>query len=147
MTGRNLVDTSHRGARTNATPTFVLETMGPDGRPHSGGVGAVWKDGEVYVAPAPRTRLARNLAVNPACTVSVSLPGLDLILTGDATRVRDTETLEWVAAVHRQGRWPSPGPDSTVGAPPWNLYRLTVHTAVGAAGAGASGATRLKVAG
>jgi len=45
-------------------------------------------------ASGPGTRKARNLAYNPACTISVKLPGIDLTLDGTATRVTEPAILE-----------------------------------------------------
>src|SRR5262245_44669304 len=59
--------------------TFFLGTVRPDGRPHSAGVGALWHDGEIYLTSGPKARKARNLAANPACTISVKLEGIDLV--------------------------------------------------------------------
>jgi len=53
-------------------PAF-LGTVRPDGRPHSAGIGAIWMDGDIYFTSGPATRKARNLAENPACTISASL--------------------------------------------------------------------------
>ena len=63
---------------------FFLGTVRPDGRPHAAGIGAVWHDGDLYFTSGPGTRKSRNLAANPACTISVKLPGLDLTLEGTA---------------------------------------------------------------
>jgi hypothetical protein len=137
------------------TRTFFLGTVGPEGRPHAAGVGAVWEDGDVYVVSGPGSRKARNMESNPACTVSVSLTGMDLTLEGTAARVRDTETLERLAAIYRKGGWPAevqgdaftaPHYAPSGGPPPWNLYRVTVHTAFAVASAEPSGATRWKFA-
>jgi hypothetical protein len=139
-----------------ASRTYFLGTIGPDGRPHSAGVGAVWFDGDVYVVAGPRTRKARNLEANPACTVSVSLTGIDLVLEGDAARVTDADSLERLAAVYRDCGWPcrvdgdaftAPFTAPSGGPPPWNLYRVTVRTAFGVASAEPSGATRWRFAG
>src|ERR671911_379873 len=78
--------------------TFFVATVRPDGRPHSAGVGAVWVDGELYFTSGPGTRKSRNLAANPACSVSVRLRGIDLVLEGEAHRVTDSSTLERLAA-------------------------------------------------
>lgn len=137
-------------------PSFFLGTVTPAGRPHAAGVGAVWHDGDVYVVAGPGTRKARNLEANPACTVSVSLPGMDLVLEGEASRVVDTEPLERLAAVYREGGWPAevqgdaftaPYTAPSGGPPPWNLYRVTVRTAFGVASAEPAGATRWRFAG
>jgi hypothetical protein len=123
----------------------------PDGRPHSAGVGAIWVDSELYFTSGPGTLKSRNLAVNPACSVSVRLRGIDLVLEGEAHRVTDSSTLERVAAVYRTGGWPAevdgdaftaPFSAPSAGPPPWYLYRFTLHTAVGVATAEAHGATR-----
>ena len=87
--------------------TFFVGTVRPDGRPHAAGVGAIWVDDALWFVSGPRTRRARNLAANPACSVSVRLRGLDLTMEGEAHRVADPETLERVAAVYREGGWPA----------------------------------------
>ncbi|WP_460391379.1 pyridoxamine 5'-phosphate oxidase family protein [Actinophytocola sediminis] len=131
--------------------TFFVATVRPDGRPHSAGVGAVWVDDALYFTGGPGTRRARNLAANPACSVSVRLRGVDLVLEGEAVRVTNQPTLERVAAVYRSGGWPAvvagdaltaPFSAPSAGPPPWQLYRLTLHTAFGVASAEPHGATR-----
>ncbi|MFE0025353.1 pyridoxamine 5'-phosphate oxidase family protein [Amycolatopsis sp. NPDC059021] len=131
--------------------TFFLATARPDGRPHSAGVGALWLDDALYFTSGPGTRKSRNLAANPACSVSVRLRGIDLVLDGEAERITDPSTLERAAAVYRTGGWPvSAAGDGftaaysapSAGPAPWHLYRLTLHTAVGVATAEPYGATR-----
>jgi hypothetical protein len=139
----------------NDTPqadlTFFLSTVRPDGRPHSAGVGATWVDGALYFTSGPSTLKSRNLAANPACSVSVRLRGIDLVLDGEAQRVTDASTLERLAGVYRTGGWPAtvegdaltaPYSAPSAGPAPWHLYHLTLHTAVGVAGAEPHGATR-----
>lgn len=130
---------------------FFLGTTRPDGRPHAAGIGAMWCDGTLYFTSGPGTRKARNLAANPACTISTRLPGLDLVLEGVASRVTDRPTLEQVAGLYRAGGWPAqvegeaftaPFSAPSAGPPPWHLYRLTIHSAVGVAAAEPHGATR-----
>lgn len=131
--------------------TFFVATVRPDGRPHSAGVGALWVDDALYFVGGPGTRRSRNLAANPACSVSVRLPGLDLVLEGEARRVTDPSTLERVATAYRAGGWPASVADDALtapftapsaGPPPWHLYRLALHTAFGVAAAEPHGATR-----
>jgi len=131
--------------------TFFVATVRPDGRPHSAGVGAIWVDGALYFTSGPGTLKSRNLAANPACSVSVCLRGIDLVLQGEAHRVTDATTLERVAAVYRTGGWPASVDGDALtasysapsaGPAPWHLYRLTLHTAVGVASAEPHGATR-----
>lgn len=131
--------------------TTYLGTVRPDGRPHSAGVGALWHDGDFYVVSGPETQKSRNLAENPACTISVRLPGIDMVFEGDATRVTDPATLETLAARYRAAGWPAqvegdaftaPYSAPSAGPPPWNLYRFATHTAFGVATAEPHGATR-----
>src|SRR5438874_13655059 len=89
------------------TDRFFLGTVGPDGRPHAAGVGALWFDGDLYIVSGPQTRKSRNLTSNPACTISCRLEGIDLILEGEASRVTDQPTLEEVARLYREGGWPA----------------------------------------
>jgi hypothetical protein len=86
---------------------FFLDTVRPDGRPHAAGIGAVWYDGNLYFTSRPGTRKARNLASNPACTISVKLPGMDLTLDGQAAKVTEPATLERVASIYRDIGWPA----------------------------------------
>ena len=106
-------------------------------------------DSALYFTSGPGTLKSRNLAVNPACSVSVRLRGIDLVL-GDAHRHR---FLHFGACggrlPHRRlaGRGggdalTAPFTAPSAGPPPWYLYRLTLHTAVGVASAEPHGATR-----
>jgi hypothetical protein len=131
--------------------TFFIGTVRPDGRPHSAGVGAIWVDDALYFVGGPGTRRSRNLAANPACSVSVRLPGIDLVMEGEAHRVTDAATLERVAGIYAEVGWPAsvegdaltaPFSAPSAGPPPWYLYRLTLHTAFGVASAEPHGATR-----
>jgi Pyridoxamine 5'-phosphate oxidase len=131
--------------------TFFLGTVRPDGHPHAAGIGALWHDGDLYIVSGPETRKARNLAANPACTISVRLEGIDLVLEGEATRVTDRPMLEEIARLYREAGWPAevegdaftaPYSAPSAGPPPWQLYRFTFHTAFGVTTAEPHGATR-----
>ena len=137
-----------------ATPVF-LGTTRPDGRPHAAGIGALWHEGTLYFTASPKSRKARNLVHQPAVTVSMRLPGLDLVLEGVTQRVLDRATLETVAARFHEGGWPAEVDGDALtaeysapsaGPPPWNVYRLTVMTAFGVATAEPYGATRWRFA-
>lgn len=134
-----------------------LGTVRPDGRPHAAGVGPLWYQGDLYVTAGPGSRKARNLAANPACTVAMSMVGIDLVFEGEASRVTDLATLEAVAALYREGGWPAevdaaaeaftaPYSAPSAGPPPWHLYRIRYHTVFGVAGAEPHGATRWRFA-
>jgi Pyridoxamine 5'-phosphate oxidase len=144
-----------RDALARATPspdvTFFLGTIGPDGKPHAAGVGCVWHSDDLYFTSGPTMRKARNLAVDAACTVSVRLSGIDLVLDGSAIRVTDEPTLETIVAKYRDGGWPAnvagdaftaPFSAPSAGPPPWHLYRFTPRIVTGVATVEPYGATR-----
>ncbi|GIM94333.1 pyridoxamine 5'-phosphate oxidase family protein [Paractinoplanes toevensis] len=136
---------------SSPTQTHFLGTCRPDGTPHAAGIGALWRDGFYYFTSNPATRKARDLAVNPRCTISAALPGLDVVLEGTAARVTDPAVLAEVAAGYRAGGWPAevagdaltaPFSAPSAGPPPWEVYRFTFHTVVGVATAEPHGATK-----
>jgi hypothetical protein len=133
--------------------TFFLGTVRPNGRPHAAGVGALWHDGDFYLVSGPKTRKSRNLAANPACTISVRLEGIDLVLEGEAKRITEAATLEAAAKLYQDSGWPcevegdaftAPYSAPSAGKPPWYVYRFTYDTAFGVATAEPHGATRWK---
>jgi hypothetical protein len=134
------------------TPSFWLATIGSDGRPHMASVGALWYEDKIYFVSGPQTRKSRNLAANPACVFSVTLPNLDLVLEGDAVRVTDAATLARLARRYNDGEgWPvqvsgdaftAPYSAPSAGPPPWYLYVMEPKTAFGVATAEPHGATR-----
>ena len=140
------------GVSTNDThKTYWLATVRPDGRPHVAGVGAMWDDGKFYFTSGAGTRKSRNLAANPNCTISVTLPTLDLVVEGTTSRVTDQATLQRIAERYAAQGWPASASDDALtaaysapsaGPPPWNLYVVTPVTAVGVATAEPYGATR-----
>jgi hypothetical protein len=134
-----------------ATITWFLGTTGPDGRPHAAGVGAGWDDGDLFFTSGPGTRKSRNLASNPAASISASLDGIDLVFEGEVERVTDRPTLERAARLWQAGGWPAeiegdavtaPFSAPSAGPPPWYVYRLRYDTVYGVAGAEPHGATR-----
>ena len=143
-------------AAPSPTDRFFLGTVGPDGRPHAAGIGALWSDGDFYVVSGPGTRKSRDIVAHPACTLSAALSGIDLVFEGEATRVADAPTLERLAAAYRAQGWPAqvdgaaftaPYSAPSAGPPPWHLYRFTFHTAFAVAAAEPNGATRWRFAG
>jgi hypothetical protein len=132
-------------------PTCWLATARPDGRPHLAGVVGLWTDDTLYFVSGAATRKARNLARTPLCTFAISLPDLDLVLDGTASRVTDSGTLTRVAELFAERGWPLAVDETVVTAsfwaptappPPWHLYAFTPTTALGVATASGSGATR-----
>jgi hypothetical protein len=111
----------------------------------------MWDQGELYFTSGAKARKARNLAANPACTISVKLEGIDLVLEGEAIRATDKGTLERLAGRYRDVGWPAevdgdaltaPFSAPSAGPPPWQLYRFVLHTGFGVAAEEPYGATR-----
>jgi hypothetical protein len=132
------------------TPVF-LGTARPDGRPHSAGVGVVHHDGDLYFTSGPHARKARNLAANPYCTLSMRLPGIDLVFEGEARRETGAETLATVARLYSEGGWPAEPAGDAITAPysaqsagpgPWHLYRFRIRTCFGVGTRAPHGASR-----
>jgi hypothetical protein len=119
-------------------------------------IGALWHDGDLYFTSNPETRKSRDLAANPACTIAMRLPGIDLVFDREAARTTDPATLAAVAALFREDGWPAevtgdaitaPFSAPSAGPPPWHLYRCAFHTVVGVATAEPYGATRWRFGG
>jgi hypothetical protein len=134
-----------------ATGHWFLQTVGPDGRPHSAGVGALWVDKTLYFTSGPRTRKSRHIAKNKNVALSVALKGLDLVVEGTAARVTDAATLERLAKAYAAQGWPARASDGALtaefsapsaGRAPWYLYVMTMTNAFGVATEEPHGATR-----
>jgi hypothetical protein len=151
--GAKPIPWSHALKQLGSRPagTYWLATTNPDGSPHVAGTGALWVDGKVYFVSGTRTRKSRNLAGNPRCVFSVSLPGIDLVLEGTAILVADRPTLLRLAKRYAAQGWPASVSGEaftaeysapSAGPPPWNLYVVRPTRAFGVATAEPSGATR-----
>jgi hypothetical protein len=132
-------DALEAGATGRETACF-LGTVRPDGRPHAAGIGVVYHDGDLWFTSGPATRKSRDLAANPACTISLRLQGIDLVAEGEAHRVTDLATIEGIAALYRDAGWPAqadgdaltaPYSAQSAGPPPWHVYRLRIETVFG----------------
>jgi hypothetical protein len=128
-----------------------LATVRPDGRPHLAGIGALWVDGKFYFVSGAGTRKSRNLAQRGDCVISVTLPDLDLVVEGVATKVTDGPTLQRLAERYDAQGWPATVKDGaftapysapSAGPPPWDLYEFRPTTAFGVTTAEPYGATR-----
>jgi hypothetical protein len=87
-------------------PTCWLTTTRPDGRPGIAGVVGFWADDTLYFVSGPQTQKARNIARDPRCSFAISLPDVDLVLDGTASRVIDAKTLNRVARGFAACGWP-----------------------------------------
>src|SRR5215217_6853274 len=121
-------------------PTFWLTTLNADGSPHVTSVGALWHSGSYWFQTGERTRKAKNVALDPRCTISVATKGFDVTVSGEARRVADPTVVAEIAALWAQSGWPAQPDDSgtgitapftapTLGPPPWFVYEVKPRTA------------------
>jgi general stress protein 26 len=87
--------------RLATAEVFWLSTVRPDGRPHVTPLLAVWLDGALYFCTGPDERKANNLAATSHCVLTTGCntlgEGVDLVVEGEALRIRDMTVLQRVA--------------------------------------------------
>jgi general stress protein 26 len=80
---------------------YWLSTVRPEGRPHVTPLIAIWLDGALYFTTGETERKARNLVNNAQCVVTTGNnsigEGLDVVIEGEAKRVRDETLLQRLA--------------------------------------------------
>ena len=80
---------------------FWLSTVRPDGRPHVTPLVAVWSDGALYFCTGETERKNKNIEQNAHCILTTGCnafkEGFDLVVEGDAVRVKDEPTLKRLA--------------------------------------------------
>jgi hypothetical protein len=106
----------------------------------------LWLDGAFYFITGDSTRKGRNLSANPQCvltTGSTTVPSLDLIIEGEATKVTGDAELRRVADAYRSTlHWPLEVRDGavvgenapTAGPPPYAVFELVPTTVFGLPG-------------
>jgi nitroimidazol reductase NimA-like FMN-containing flavoprotein (pyridoxamine 5'-phosphate oxidase superfamily) len=95
---RSWADTSRA---LEAAQVYWLSTVRADGHPHVTPLIAVWRDGALHFTTGPDEQKAKNLAASPHCVLTTGHSaldaGLDVVVEGDAVRVRDDERLHDLA--------------------------------------------------
>jgi PPOX class probable F420-dependent enzyme len=85
-----------------AAELFWISTVRADGRPHVTPLVAVWRDDTLYFCTGEEEQKGVNLAHNPHCALTTGVnawkSGLDVVVEGDATVVRDEDLLRELAA-------------------------------------------------
>jgi Pyridoxamine 5'-phosphate oxidase len=92
--------TRARGHVEEATATYWLATVRPNGTPHVMPVLAVWANGGLFFCAGEGTRKARNFALDSRCVVTVEEEPLDLMvrqMTGSTQTTAATEERRWIA--------------------------------------------------
>jgi nitroimidazol reductase NimA-like FMN-containing flavoprotein (pyridoxamine 5'-phosphate oxidase superfamily) len=114
--------------------THWLATVRPDGRPHVVPVGAVWLEGALYFTTGQGTRKEKNLAHNPHCVITFGSRGYDLVIEGEAAKLRDEAKLHRLADAYTAQGWPATVRDGAFDAPysapttgpaPYEVYEMT----------------------
>jgi hypothetical protein len=133
--------------------TKWLATINEDGSPHVTAVGALWLDGTFWFQTGAGTKKSRNIALDPRCSISISIRDADVVVEGEASRVTDPETVARLAAAWAADGWPAE-PDASgsgitapfnapsQGPPPWFVYRVESRSATVVLGAEPGGLTR-----
>jgi hypothetical protein len=135
--------------------TTWLTTINKDGTPHVTAVGALWLDGTFWFQTGAGTRKARNVSLDPRCTIAVSIRDADVVIEGDASRVTAPDKVARLAAAWASNGWPAE-PDASgsgitapfnapsQGPPPWNVYRIEPRSATVTLGSEPGGLTRFR---
>jgi hypothetical protein len=156
VTGR--LDTGVLPAPDDGAPnrrTTWLTTVNEDGSPHVTAVGALWLDGVFWFQTGAQTRKGRNVARDPRCSVAISAHDVDIVFEGDAARVTDRNTLTRLVAAWAVNGWPAEVDESgtgvtapfnapSLGAPPWNVYRIDPRSATVVSSVEPGGSTRFR---
>src|SRR6201981_2844677 len=71
---RGLLPWSWAEQRLIRSHDFWLATVTPDGTPHLMPVWAVWHEGRLWFSSSNGSRQARNLGLEPRCTLSTDSP-------------------------------------------------------------------------
>jgi hypothetical protein len=87
-------------------PLYWISTVRPDGRPHVTPLVGIWRAGALYFTTGAEERKALNLEDNPACAVTTGVNqwdrGFDVVVEGDAIRIKDSPLLRGVADAYRE---------------------------------------------
>jgi nitroimidazol reductase NimA-like FMN-containing flavoprotein (pyridoxamine 5'-phosphate oxidase superfamily) len=120
--------------RLAAARGYWLATVRSDGSPHAAPVLAVWVDDTLHFAASPASRKGRHVARDPPCVITARSEPLDLVIEGEAARVRDTARLQRVADAYaskyewwptvRDGAFHDVEGAPTAGPPPYDVYEV-----------------------
>ena len=150
-------ETIDLGARDGLPPvdsrTTRLATVNEDGSPHVTAVGALWLDGTFWFQTGASMRTGRNVALDPRCSLAVSVRDADVVLEGEAARVTDPRAVARAARAWADGGWPAEPDESgtgitapfnapSQGPPPWNVYRIEPRSVTVVSAAEPGGLTR-----
>jgi nitroimidazol reductase NimA-like FMN-containing flavoprotein (pyridoxamine 5'-phosphate oxidase superfamily) len=90
---------------------FWLATVSAEGLPHLMPVWGVWLDDLLWFSSSNGSRKARNLSVQPWCSVATDNPLEPVVVQGRAQRVRDPDELAAMLETENSKYGTSYGPD------------------------------------
>ena len=106
LPGVEPLDWAETLTRVQRAGTYWLATASRDGKPHLVPLLAVWVDGTLHFAASDVTRKAKSLAADPRCSVGAEAEGVDVVVEGEAVKVRDEAVLRRAAdAYARRYEW------------------------------------------
>jgi hypothetical protein len=92
--GSGLVPWAEVERRLAVSHEYWCATAWPDGRPHLMPVWGVWHEGALWFSSGLRSRKARNLAVDPRCSLATDDALHPAVLEGRAEREVDVERID-----------------------------------------------------
>jgi len=79
--------------RLKKSRQYWIATTRPDGRPHVMVIWALWMDGTLYFATGSTSRKARNLEINPSCTMCTEDAAEAVVLEGTVETEKSRERI------------------------------------------------------
>ena len=99
--GSGLIPWAEAERRLTVAHDYWLATVTPDGGPHVMPLRGVWRRSRLWFSSGLRSRKARNLALDPRCTVTTDDARDPVVLEGLAERTADLEVIaDFVGAVN-----------------------------------------------
>src|SRR5215211_3335390 len=85
---------------------YWLSSVRPEGRPHVTPMIGIWQDEALHFSTGAEERKNLNLVANAQCVITTGCnklneEGIDIVLEGEAVRVRDDATLQRLAEAYR----------------------------------------------
>lgn len=134
--GAQVLDWAEARRRLTIGSWRWLATVRPDGAPHVMPVFGAWSEAAsvVFVASKDTARKSRNLDADGRCVLAADVDGAHLVVEGEASRVRDADTLQRASAAFEQVYgWPTTVAGDeldadygapTSGGPPYRVYQI-----------------------
>jgi hypothetical protein len=93
---------SHARKRLEEAHNYWVTTVHPSGRPNSTAVWGLWLDGKFWFSCSAGSRKAKNLAKNPACTITTDRADEAVIVEGTAAPVSGRTKLAPFARAYKK---------------------------------------------